>query len=411
MKHPDASPDQTVNAPSTGLWEHCRVAMQRHVTNDDYQKYVAPVEACVADSCLWLCAPNRFVIEHLETHLLAEIKTLAASFSNGAVDAVQARVGRVDELERLLTQSLAEPRGQSNRGRASESVVEKAQLDLFRLERQGQFRAVAINASNEFPTLLTRIPIFIPGRAKRQLQGLDRDHALPFETPWGRGRKFGPPLSVYDEDTLMALGRLRQNRLIGPPSNMPYPVSRLYASAADPNVHVHVVLCMISDIQRMCGTSSGGRNDKLRLESVRRLAGTKIEFSKETRKKVRSGTTIDLIHVKWDAHEENAVLFVQFSPIMAAWLESAYTYIDWNVRRQLRSDIGKAVHRFLSGQGKRYQIYTRKLQTTIGHSGRYKDFVSDLREALSQLQDLGWLSAWEILGNGRKQPHKLSVSR
>lgn len=400
----------TEHADSDALWSTCRETLAGTLPEDQHQMYIAPLEAVIVDDCLWLCAPNRYLIDKLNRGLGGQITDSVRELSSGAVTEVRFRVGRAEEVKAAVPAS--EPaREQRNRGRASESVVEQAQLDLFRLERRGQFKAVAINASSEFPTLLTRIPIFIPGRVKRQLSSLDRDHALRFETPWGTGRKFGPPLSVYDEDTLMALGRLRQNMLIGPPANMPYPVSRLYQRNDDPNVHVHVVLCMISDIQRMCGTSSGGRNDRLRLESVRRLAGTKVEFSKETQKKVKSGTTIDLIHVKWDEYEENAVLYVQFSPIMAAWLETAYTYVDWNIRRQLRSDVGKAVHRFLSGQGKRYQIFTKKLQTTIGHTGRYKDFVADLREALGQLQELGWVSGWEISGNGRKYPHKLSIVR
>ena len=193
---------------------------------------------------------------------------------------------------------------------------------------------------------------------------------------------------------------------------MPYPISTLYRQDDSDDVHVHVVYCMLSDIQDMCGTSKGGRNNKLRLASIKRLAGTKIEFSKETQDKVKStGTTIDLIHVKWDVYEDNAILYIQFSPIMATWLESAYTYIDWNLRKQLRSDVGKAVHRFLSGQPRQYSIGCKKLQATIGHSGPYKHFMADLREALAQLTEAGWIQASEIEGNGRKQPHKLVLQR
>ena len=72
---------------------------------------------------------------------------------------------------------------------------------------------------------------------------------------------------------------------------------------------------------------------------------------------------------------------------------------------------GKAVHRFLSGQPKTYQIYTRKLQSTIGHTGPYKHFMADLREALGQLQDAQWIHEFQISGNGRKQPHKLILQR
>ncbi|MYE81013.1 MAG: hypothetical protein F4X36_04060 [Gammaproteobacteria bacterium] len=390
-------------------WETCRRTLKAELTDSDYVTWIRPLCCHRRGNRLLLGAPNRYVREWLLQGTFARMQELLAA-EEGDLE-VSLHVGTSEAVARIARES-SPPQRQGTRGRTSEAVVERAQLDLFELERSGQFTAVSIHPQNEFPTLLTRIPIFVPGRARRQRARLDQDHSLPFRTSWGTGRKFGPPLTVYDEDTLMALGRLRHNMLIGNPAKMPYPVSKLYASDEEPDVHVHVVLCMLSDIQAMCGTSVGGRNNKLRLQSVRRLAATKIELNKETRDKVRfAGTTIDLVHVRWDVYEDNAVLYVQFSPIMAQWLERAYTYVDWNVRRGLRTDVGKSVHRFLSGQPRKYQIFTRKLQATIGHDGPYKYFMADLREALQQLQDADWIRDCAILGNGRKQPHKLVVDR
>ena len=395
--------------PADTTWRLCREALRAELPAKDFDTWVAPVQSYRRGHRLFLGASNRYGADKITRDFLNRIREIVDS-ANERIE-ISVHVASREDLERHARQVMP-PERQWTRGRTSESVVEQAQLDLFQLERSGQFTTVSISPQNEFPTLLTRIPVFVPGRARKQRDRLDNDNALPFKTSWGTGRKFGPPLTVYDEDTLMALGRLRQNMLIGAPGKMPYPVSKLYASADEPDVHVHVVLCMLSDIQAMCGTSVGGRNNKLRLESVRRLAATKIEFNKETRDKVRfSGTTIDLVHVKWDVYEDNAILYIQFSPLMAHWLERAYTYIDWNLRRTLRTDVGKAVHRFLSSQPKTYQIFTRKLQTTIGHTGPYKHFMADLREALGQLRDAGWIHQFEIAGNGRKKPHKLLLRR
>ena len=398
-------------APDVDLsaWEACLRTLQTELTEADFVTWIAPLSCHRRGDRLLVGAPNRYVRERLLRGMFTRMQELLAA-ENGDLE-VSLHVGSSEAVARIARET-SPPQRQGTRGRTSEAVVERAQLNLFDLERSGQFTAVTIHPQNEFPTLLTRIPIFVPGRARRQRERLDQDHSLPFRTSWGTGRKFGPPLTVYDEDTLMALGRLRHNMLIGNPAKMPYPVSRLYASEEDPDVHVHVVLCMLSDIQAMCGTSVGGRNNKLRLQSVRRLSATKIELNKETRDKVRfAGTTIDLVHVRWDVYEDNAILYVQFSPIMAHWLERAYTFIDWNLRRRLRTDVGKAVHRFLSSQPRKYQMFTRKLQTTIGHDGPYKYFMADLREALQQLQEAGWVREYTILGNGRKQPHKLVVDR
>jgi len=297
------------------------------------------------------------------------------------------------------------------RGRTSTSLIEKAQLNLFKLEQDGRFTTLALHPESEYPTFLTRIPIFVPGRRTTQRRILDEDNALPFITPWGEGKKHGPPLTVYDEDTMIAIGRLRQNMLIGRPHNMPLPVSDLYKSQGKDDIHVHVLHCMLSDIQQICGTSLGGKNNKLRLDSIKRLGATVIEFDQKTsRKFIASGTEIKLIDVAWQSYEENAILYIQFSPVMAAWFEKEYTYIDWNVRKKL-SDTGKAIHRFLASQPRDYVIHTQKLMQTIGFPRAYKLFMHSLREDMKKLKEEGWIRSWNIEGNGRRVPHKLIIKR
>lgn len=95
---------------------------------------------------------------------------------------------------------------------------------------------------------------------------------------------------------------------------------------------------------------------------------------------------------------------------MAAWFEKEYTYIDWDLRRKL-TDTGKAVHRFLSSQGKEYEIYTKKLMATIGYLRGYKKFMADLRAAMEQLKVEKWISGYQIIGSGRKVLHKLIIKR
>ncbi len=315
----------------------------------------------------------------------------------------------IAELEAEAKQAPPTLLSRPARGRVSRDVIADAQLSLFELERQGQFTALPLDPQQEFPTILTRLPIFVPSKRTTQRELLDSDNALPFQTPWGRGKKYGPPLTVFDEDTLIALGRLRQNLLIGDGHKFPMKVAALPNRAED--LHVHALFCMVSQVQAFCSASSGGHNNKLRLDSIRRLANTRIEFDTATKEKVASkGTTISLIEVAWQKYLDEAVLYVQFSPVMAQWFEKAYSYIDWNVRKQL-TDTGKALHRFLSGQGKHYTIFTKKLKGTIGYPREYKEFMRDLRACLAQLQTIGWLKRWVIEGNGRARPHKLTIER
>lgn len=311
----------------------------------------------------------------------------------------QAQKGRVEETE------------ETTPARARMSAIDEVQLNLFKAEHEGDFTSYPIVPSTEHPTFLTRIPIFVPARRSNQRELLDEDNSISFVTSWGRGKKYGPPLTVYDEDTLMAIGRLRSKRLAGQPSNLPVPVSEIYREKAGDNINVHIVCCMLSDIQAECGTAQGGKNNKLRLSSIRRLAATTIELDTKTAEKiVGRGINIKLIDVAWQEFTDNAILYIQFSPIMAKWYEQEYTYINWTLRQKLH-DTGKAIHRFLAGQPKIYEIHTAKIMQTINYMRPNKRFTDDLRTTMKTLKEEGWILEWEISGTGRKTPHKLHIIR
>jgi len=324
--------------------------------------------------------------------------------SNKTQDTRQTENQSIDTTEKPLSR-------QKNRGRAGTTLIEEAQLDLFEQELKGRFVKKGVKAESEYPTFLTRLPLFRPAKRSNQRDCLDQENAMPFVTPWGVGKKHGPPLTVYDEDTLIALGRLRQSCLIGNPHRLPLPVSDHYRTENKSDVNVHVAQFMLSDVQRMCGTELSGQTNRMRLDSIKRLAATVIEFDNKTADKyIATGTSVKLVDVAWQYYEDNGLLYVQFTPVMARWFEDEYTYIDWKVRQKL-SDTGKAVHRFLSGQPKTYQIFTKKLMITIGYVRTHARFIGDLRKAMGQLEEAGWIHSWEIVGTGRSTPRKLMYSR
>ena len=299
-------------------------------------------------------------------------------------------------------------RRQPYRGSSTNRIIEKAQLSLFELEQRGRFTQYPITPSSEFPSILARIPIFVPGLRTSQNKLLDKDNALRFKTPWGTGRKHGPPLSVYEEDTLIALAMLRQKRLIGKGSKLPVPISDILQSGE--SVNVDVLFTTLSEIEDLCGNTRSGHNLKARLAAIKRLAGTRLEFERMADDKVPKGTTISILDVAWEKWDREAVLYIQFSPVMARWLEKAHSFINWNVRMKLTAP-GKAIHRFLSSQPKHYQIGVEKLRSTIGYPRDIKYFLRDLRETLRRLEELGWLVDSWLEGNGRSKPYKLAIQR
>ena len=328
--------------------------------------------------------------------------------------AKKAMISSAKKKEATATQELIptpQKNNVPNRGKSTLTIIEEAQLSLFQQELQGRFTNIPLDPQTEYPTLLTRLPIFLPIDASAQRALLNKDNAIEFETSWGKGKKYGPPLSMTDEDTLIALGRLRKSRLIGNPNHLPVQVSDLYRVTGEENVSVHITPCTVSQVQLECTPTTGGDANKLRLASIKRLAATTIEFDNKTADKlVGRGTTIKLIDVAWQEFADTAILYVQFTPIMSQWYDNEYTYIDFNIRKQL-TDTGKAIHRFLSGQPKVYEIGTKKLMGTILYQRQYKAFMSDLRKTCNKLVDLGWITEWCITGTGRGKPQMLTVNR
>ncbi len=352
------------------------------------------------------------------TEQLERISQRLAKKRQGNSDALADQGYTPELVEAIVAESIGDTelteesgkagRRQPYRGSSTNRIIEKAQLSLFELEQRGQFTQFPISPSSEFPSILARIPIFVPGLRASQNKLLDKDNALRFETSWGVGRKHGPPLTIYEEDTLMALAMLRQRRLVGKGAKLPIAVSDIFEGGE--GVNVDVLFTTLSEIEDLCGNTRSGHNLKARLAAIKRLAGTRLEFERLADDQIPKGTTISILDVAWEKWEKEAVLYIQFSPVMARWLENAHSYINWKVRMKLTAP-GKAIHRFLSSQPKQYQIGVAKLRTTIGYPRALKYFLRDLRETLSRLEELGWLSESWLEGNGRSKPYKLAIRR
>ena len=291
--------------------------------------------------------------------------------------------------------------------------LQEIDKSLERLEGEGFFVSYPLTPQNEFPTLLTRLPIFRPTKRLRQRNLLNRDNALEFSTPFGSGKRHGPPLTVRDEDTLIAITRLRSKRLYGRPEHLPIPIADVYA-AADGSVGVHCVICSVDQINKELGLTDGGLNYRETLASVKRLGATTLELSLKRHERylgaVETGRMLSLIHVQWEAYNQNGLLVILFPPVIARWLEQEYTYINWGVRLKL-DDLGKALHRFLSSQPKRYRGEVLKIAETIGYDGPNKNVKPRFRRSLEQLKGLGWIADYQFSGSGRSVPLALTITR
>jgi hypothetical protein len=294
---------------------------------------------------------------------------------------------------------------------ASVDLVAPREVEM---EQISLFTSHDIRPNNEYPTLLTRLPIFRPSHRSKQNRLLDQDNALQFVTPFGSGRRHGPPLTILDEDTLIAIMRLRSKCLIGKGQHLPFPVPVTYQADERGRVRVHTVTCTITQINTEKRLTDAGPNYRATLDSVKRLAATSLEINVNSHERyfgaISRGTTIKLLDVVWTAMETDGFLLIQFSPLTAAWLENEYTYIDWGVRLQL-SDLGKSLHRFLSGQPKHYKGHLGKIALTVGYDGPARNLKPRFRVAFEELKSVSWLQSYEFSGTGRKSPISIEIYR
>lgn len=297
----------------------------------------------------------------------------------------------------------------STRDKPLEARLRAAARDLGELDTSGVFDSFPLSPQNEFPTSLTRLPIFRPSQRRKQQSIQDLDNAVSFDTPYGAGRRLGPPLTIRDEDTLIALMRLRDRALTGPVNHLPANVRDIY-QPKNGRTEIHRVVCTINQINDELGLSDSGTNFKNTFASIKRLNASKIELDKIMVDGSRVGGAFDLIEVQWRVYDNHGLVDVIFPPIMAHWLRHSYTYIDWSVRKNL-SALGKAVHRYLSGQPLQFKIGVEKLATTIGFDGRKEHLRGKISTACDELVELQWLESYEIKGNGRSKPLILHITR
>lgn len=295
-------------------------------------------------------------------------------------------------------------------------LVKAADARLLEAEQLGLFTSLSVSDTNAIPTLLARLPIFVPIPARCQRDMLDKDLAFAFETPFGRGRRFGPPVTIEDEDVLFAMLQLSGRRLIGQGSKLPVPLNdSSWLNDERGNLTVQVMIATVGQINKELGINDSGLNYKATIESIRRLAHVSIEL--ETRKKDLylgeswDGQTIRLVDIQWRAYEEDGLIFAQFSPLMVKWLKEQATFHNWKMRRQISSANGRALYRFLCTQGNYYKKELEYIADVIHWHGDRSRLRPRMEAVLKQLRDQFDWCDFVIHGTGRSEPFVLEFSR
>jgi len=301
-------------------------------------------------------------------------------------------------------------------GQANQVLVAAAALTLERLVQHRGLEQTPLRPTSEYPTPLTRLPLFPPVTRATAIELFKRGWTR-VASPWDGGGVFrsGPALNVYDEDTLLGLMGLRAWRLEGPADRLPVAVGDADTDGAAAVVKVDTLQFRISQLESAIRgeTPKGGWSGHAaarRRQSLDDLAGLQLRFDQPHGGRDYSRKIVSLFRTLGFSKDSDACYYVQFDPLVSQWLEHYCTYIDLALRRKL-SDLGRALHRFLASQRSNpvYCIAITAIYEAIGASGRVGKLNQQARLQLAIMQRDGFLTAFAITGTGRSQPFALQV--
>ncbi len=80
---------------SVSVWEKCLDHLQNEISSQQFNTWIRPLQAELRQQCLYLLAPNRFVLDWINQHYFGRIKDLVtdASFSNDPCKQVLLEIG------------------------------------------------------------------------------------------------------------------------------------------------------------------------------------------------------------------------------------------------------------------------------------------------------------------------------
>jgi hypothetical protein len=163
------------------------------------------------------------------------------------------------------------------------------------------------------------------------------------------------------------------------------------------------------ELFRLLGKSDGQANREALKRSLKRMKEASVSMVAPSGAGFQ-GNMIDWW--KWDA--ESCRFSVVLSPRMAPLFEDEdYTLLVNAQRQQLGKDLTRWLHGYWSSHQRIYPIYDTTLMKLCGAEfGVVRDFRKDLREALAELEAVGFLApGWTVDRHGRVTATKVTKTK
>ncbi|MGD8342775.1 MAG: replication initiator protein A [Desulfobacterales bacterium] len=239
------------------------------------------------------------------------------------------------------------------------------------------------------PTMLTRVsPFHFKGRQKSTEWPLVRLDSGD-DNSWGSMQVVGELLIIFDETILFCLLAL---------------MTRHESDAFETS---------LMDLARIASIDPTQRNSAKIWKSIQRLAGTRIDlqlFSGRGKKRKTVKELTGSILSFADKDQAGGCIRIVINPyFLEMYAESFVTNIDMSFRSRLKSDISKAFYRFYQGQYEtQAEIDITRLAQAVNLNivQEMKQLKSKIRIGLKELQEKGYLQAYEITRDNRVRVSK-----
>ena len=234
------------------------------------------------------------------------------------------------------------------------------------------------------PTMLTRVsPFHFKGRHKFNEWPLVRLDSGETNS-WGSMQVVGELLIIFDETILFCLLAL---------------MTRCVSDSFETSQ---------TELAQMAGIDPTPKNAVVVWKSIQRLAGTRIDLELSSGKSKKRKTLKELtgsILSFADKGQDSGKIRVVINPyFLEMYAESFVTNIDMVFRSSLKSDISKAFYRFYQGQYEtNSEIEITKLARAVNMTAEKEmnRLRSKVRTGLSELQEKGYLEAYEVTRDNR----------
>lgn len=356
------------------LWTGCLKALEASVDRDEIDTWLRPLQPYLDGNTLLLFAPNAFVVERARNVYLPRIEAcLPPHIAVGGF-----RIGRSPLLETSAV--AAEPSKPAHAPTAVDppQISKSKKLAPRRAPevRDNQLCFVWAEHLRALPSDFARSALFTVNRYGAKTKRPFRSQQLVISQSNFTLKVTGEETNTFDQSVLLQLLHYQRRQTLGEP-----------------------VAFSLSELAADLRLSTGGKDLERLWESINRLQKTTIEL-RNTKVGDGQGYAGQIISEVFDNREnrQNQLCAVVFRPAIAALMQpNTLTMISWELRLKLRKELSKWLLTYYASHSRPNPIFVQTIYKFSGSTIRETwKFRSVLREALGELEEVGFLKSWEI---------------